>query len=247
MKILNRKILDPTILKLIRTGLKAKVFFKKQKDQKTYMPELATRQAGILSPLLSNIYLDLLDKYILDLCEQYQGNFLAGNSKKKALAKLQSGGLSDYYRLRLPSTYLEAGNRNCKYIRYADDFVIGIQGPYSMAIEIRDKVKDFLEQNYLVLLSLEKTKITHISKGIEFLGYKFSRRTLYVRQSNLARTVQRKMQIALDVKILRVVARLSLAGFCTADGTPKPAFRFLGLPQSLVNKKVNYILRALSE
>lgn len=248
MKILERKIQDPTILKLIRTGLKAKVF---QKDQKTYIPELGTPQGGILSPLLSNIYLNELDKYMEDLCVQYQGNVKAGNRQKNPAPSklLRSGRKSDYYRLRLPSRiHNEAGYRNCKYIRYADDFVIGILGPNSMAIEIRDKVKDFLEQELKVELSLEKTQITHISKGIEFLGYKFSRRTLFVRQSYGGRTVLRKMTIpALDVNMKRVIGRLAQAGFCTGDGRPIPAFRFLRLPQSEVNKKVNYILRGLSE
>jgi retron-type reverse transcriptase len=68
MKILERKIKDHTILRLIRTGLKAKVF---QKDQTYYKPEVGTTQGGILSPLLSNIYLNELDKYMDELCKQY--------------------------------------------------------------------------------------------------------------------------------------------------------------------------------
>lgn len=248
MKVLETKIQDPTILRLIRTGLKAKVF---QKDQKTYIPELGTPQGGILSPLLSNIYLNELDKYMEDLCVQYQGDVKASNRKKNPEASklLRAGRKSDYYRMRLPSrVHNEVGYRNCKYIRYADDFVIGVLGPQSMAIEIRDKVKEFLEQRLKVELSMEKTKITHIAKGIEFLGYKFSIRTLFVRQSYGGRTVLRKMTIpSLDVNMKRVIARLTQANFCLGDGTPTPAFRFLRLPQSEVNKKVNYILRGLSE
>jgi retron-type reverse transcriptase len=248
MKILERKIQDPTILKLIRTGLKAKVF---QKEGGVFTPELGTPQGGILSPLLSNIYLDELDKYMEELCVQYQGSVRAGNRKKNpdTLRLLRSGQKSEYYRSRIPSRiHNETGYRNCKYIRYADDFVIGILGPYSMAIEIRDKVKDFLTDRLNVELSLEKTKITHISEGIEFLGYKFSRRTIFVRQSYGGRRVLRKMTIpTLDVNMKRVIARLTQANFCDGDGTPKPAFRFLRLPQSEVNQKANYILRGLSE
>ena len=254
MKVLETKIQDPTILRLIRTGLKAKVF---QKDQKTYIPELGTPQGGIISPLLSNIYLNELDKYMEDLGVQYQGDVKASNRKKNpescpALPKralLRGGRKSDYYRMRLPSrVHNEVGYRNCKYIRYADDFVIGVLGPQSMAIEIRDKVKEFLEQRLKVELSMVKTKITHISKGTEFLGYKFSRRTLFVRQSYGGRTVLRKMTIpSLDVNMKRVIARLRQGNFCLGDGRPTPAFRFLPLPQSEVNKKVNYILRGLSE
>jgi len=248
MNILERRIQDPTILRLIRTGLKAKVF---KKDCTTYIPEMGTPQGGILSPLLSNIYLDELDWYMERLCEQNQGKVKPENRKKNpaALKLLRSGRKSEYYKLRIPSRiHNEVGYRSCKYIRYADDFVIGILGPRSMAVEIREKVKDFLKSELKVELSLEKTKITNISEGIEFLGYKFSRKQLFIRQSYGGKIVLRKMTIpSLDVNIKRVIARLAEAKFCSGDGSPEPAFRFLRLPQSETNLKVNYILRGLSE
>lgn len=248
MKIMERKIKDNTILRLIRTGLKAKVF---QKDTKSYKPEVGTSQGGILSPLLSNIYLNELDQYMVELCKQYQGNVKPGNRKKNPLADklLRSGQKTQYYRLKIPSRIPnEIGYRNCKYIRYADDFVIGILGPRPLAIEIRDKVKDFLKSELNVELNLKKTKITHITKGIEFLGYIFSRRKLFIKQLYSRTIVTRKMTIpTLDVNMKKVIARLAEAKFCDGDGNPLPAFRFLRLPQSETNIKVNYILRGLSE
>jgi len=248
LKILERKIQDPTILRLIRTGLKAKVF---QKDQSSYIPEVGTPQGGILSPLLSNIYLNELDQFIENLSLQYQGNIKPGNRKKNSEANklLRLGNKSLYYKLRIPSRLPnEIGYRNCKYIRYADDFIIGVLGPRTLAIEIRDKVKDFLKNELNVELSLEKTKVIHVTKGIEFLGYIFSRRQLFIKQSYSGNIVTRKMTIPiLDVNMKRVIARLSEAQFCDGNGNPKPAFRFLRLPQSETNTKVNYILRGLSE
>jgi len=248
MKIIERKIQDPTILRLIRTGLKARVF---QKDQTSYIPEVGTPQGGILSPLLSNIYLNELDHFIENLCKEYKGGVKPGNRKKNPVANklLRLGNKSLYYKMRIPSRIPnEIGYRNCKYIRYADDFVIGILGPRSMAIEIRDKVKDFLNNELKVELSLEKTKITHITKGIEFLGYIFSRTQIFIKQSYSGHIVTRKMTIpTLDVNMNRVIARLAEAKFCDGSGKPRPAFRFLRLPQSETNVKVNYILRGLSE
>lgn len=248
MKILELKVQDPTILKLIRTGLKAKVF---QKDNEIYIPEIGTPQGAILSPLLSNIYLNELDKYIKELCDQYQGHVKAGNRKNNPLALqlLRSGKKSRYLGLRIPNKiYNEVGYRNIKYLRYADDFVIGVSGTYSMAIEIRDKVKGFLKEKLDIELSTNKTKITHVSKGIPFLGYKFSKKTLLVKQIYHGKERVRNMTIpTLDVNMKRVIACLSEANFCKGDGTPVPAFRFLRLPQSETNKKVNYILRGLSE
>ena len=251
MKIIEQRIQDPTILKLVRTSLKAKVY---QKDNKTYIPEVGTPQGGILSPLLSNIYLNELDRFMEALSTQYQGDVLPGGRKKKKknpLSKklLLAGRKSEYYKLRIPSRIPnEIGYRNCKYLRYADDFVIGVLGPKSMAIEIRDKVKHFLQNELNVELSLEKTKITHISEGIEFLGYKFTRKQIFIRQSYGGTIVNRKLTIpTLDVNIKRIIARLNEANFCDGSGKPLPAFRFLRLPQSETNIKVNYILRGLNE
>jgi len=248
MTIIERKIQDPTIISLIRTGLKAKVF---QKHQATYIPEVGTPQGGILSPLLSNIYLNELDQYMAKISEQYQGDVKPGNRKKNPVANklLRYGNKTEYYRLRIPSRIPnEIGYRNCKYIRYADDFVIGVLGPREMAIELRDKVKNFLKHELNVELSLEKTKVTHVTHGIEFLGYIFSRRQLFIKQSYGGTVVTRKMTIpTLDVNMKRVIARLADANFCDKSGKPLPAFRFLRLPQSETNTKVNYILKGLSE
>jgi len=110
------------------------------------------------------------------LYTEYQGNILPTNRKKNPVANKLLRSKAEYYRLRIPSRIPnKIGYRNCKYIRYTDDFIIEILGPRSMAIEIRDKVKDFLKNKLNVELSLEKTKVTHIIQGIEFLGYIFSR------------------------------------------------------------------------
>lgn len=247
MNILEKKIQDHTILKLIRTGLKAKIF---RENKTEYFPEVGTPQGGILSPLLSNIYLDHLDKFVEKLQKHYQGNVKANNRKKNPdYAKLlRLGQKSKCYRLKIPSRiHNEKGYRNCKYLRYADDFILGILGPRSMAIEILDKIKNFLAKELNIELSLKKTKITHITNGIEFLGYKFSRRTIFVRQRYHGKWRLRKMTIpTLDVNMSRVIERLAQANFCTSNGTPKPAFRLLRLPQAETNQKANHILNGLS-
>jgi len=77
MTLIELKIKDPLILKLIETGLKCKVF---ESDYSANL-ELGTPQGGILSPLLSNIYLDLFDKYMVDLAKEFQGSVDAKHRK----------------------------------------------------------------------------------------------------------------------------------------------------------------------
>lgn len=161
--------------------MKAKVF---PYGGEEYIPELGTPQGGILSPLLSNIYLHELDKRMETLGKEYQGIKTSKNRQRNPLAMklLKVGEKSSYYGRNIP--YYDPNDEeyiNCKYVRYAYDFIIGIAGNRKMGEEIRDKVKAFLEEELKVELSLEKT-ITHISKGIPFLGYKFSRRTIFIRQ-----------------------------------------------------------------
>lgn len=118
-----------------------------------------------------------------------------------------------------------------------------------MAVEMRDKIKNSLVERLHVELSLEKTNIPHVTKRIDFLGYRFSRHEIFVRQSYSGRTILRKMVMpTLNVNMDRVIDRLKQAGFCTGDGTPPegPAFRFLRLPQSETNQKVNFILKGFS-
>jgi hypothetical protein len=117
-----------------------------------------------------------------------------------------------------------------------------------MAIEIRDKINTYLKTELKVELDLEKINITHISKGIEILGYIFSRKQIFIKQFYKGKIRIRKMIIStLNVNMKRIITLLSEAKFCLNDGTPIPAFQFLRLSQSEINVKVNYILRSLSE
>lgn len=247
MKILERKVQDPTILKLIRTGLKAKVF---QIEHNIYISELGTPQGGILSPLLSNIYLDQLDKFMEKLCDQYPDHVKYGNRQKnpRVLQFLRSCQKSRYPGLiKSNNIYNKVGYPNLKYLRYADQFFIGVSGSHSMAIEIGDEVRDFLKDKLDIDFSMNKPKITHISKGIPFLGYKFSRKTVLVKEIyHGIKGVRKKTIPTLNVDMNRVIACLSEAYFCKRDGTPVPAFRFLRYSQSETNQKVNYILRDLN-
>lgn len=125
---------------------------------------------------------------------------------------------------------------------------MGVLGPRETAIEVRTKIDKFLREELKINLSIEKTKITHISRKIPFLGYLFSRKSVFTRQRYSGTYYNRKMTIpTLDVNLEKVISRLAEAGFCDKGGNPIPAFRFLRLPQSETNNKINSMLRGLSE
>jgi hypothetical protein len=75
-----------------------------------------------------------------------------------------------------------------------------------LAHTIKEEIRTFLLEELRLDLSIEKTKITHISKGIEFLGYIFGRKTLFTKQRYSSKIVTRKMTIStLDINMEKVI------------------------------------------
>jgi RNA-directed DNA polymerase len=105
-------------------------------------------QGGIISPLLANIYLHEVDKW--------------------AAGKWDL----DHYTRQKRRT---AGSGNYRLIRYADDFVVVSNGPLAEVKAVKEELKDFLRTSLHLELSEEKTKLTHINDGIEFLGFHIQR------------------------------------------------------------------------
>jgi len=142
-------------------------------------------QGAIVSPILSNILLDKLDTYVETvLIPKYtRGARRAQNQEYDRLMNRsryhrQRGKVEKAEELRkqaqtLPSrdTY-DPGYRRLKYVRYADDFLLGLSGPRSEAEEIKQTLREFLQEELKLDLSEEKTLITHArSEAARFLGY----------------------------------------------------------------------------
>jgi RNA-directed DNA polymerase len=68
------------------------------------------------------------------------------------------------------------GKANCVHIRYADDFVVLINGTKEDAVAIREELSKFLKEKLRLDLSQEKTKITHLNDGFDFLGFNIVRK-----------------------------------------------------------------------
>jgi hypothetical protein len=186
----------------------------------------------------------------------------AGCGKKRS-KKRRSGDRRAAFsceRLRPSPSARQSNFRRIHYVRYADDFLIGVIGPRALADRIRSLVARFLE----VRLSLrpfgfEKTLITRAkgSHGPAFLGFlissssrlshfvAFEYRRTYNGKSRIVR-VQRAGHVTLLVDMRKVIHRLAAKGFCDKSGNPKPNFFYFQDPQSFSVSRISSILRGLA-
>jgi group II intron reverse transcriptase/maturase len=181
MSILRKKIADNRFLRLIEHLLKAGYL-----EQWKYNCTMSgVPQGGIVSPILSNIYLDQLDRYVEQtLIPTYtRGKKRQDNAEYDQLCKrawyLRKTGRREEAReletqyQKMPSVDTsDPGYRRLQYVRYADDWLIGFIGPVAEAREIKDHLESFLKEHLNLELSEEKTLITQASThAAKFLGY----------------------------------------------------------------------------
>lgn len=191
--ILRERISDDRFIRLIRKFLKAG-YVEDWTFHNTYsgMP-----QGGIVSPILANIYLDKLDKYVKEYIQHFdkgtkrrpgkESNDLANERKRtvRKLKKIKDGTEKaalvarlkaiEQERAAFPSgDEMDGSYRRLKYIRYADDFILGVIGSKEDAQRIKEDIKSFLSESLALELSEEKTLITHTGKSAKFLGYEIT-------------------------------------------------------------------------
>jgi group II intron reverse transcriptase/maturase len=184
VEILSEKVHDGRLLNLIRRTLKAGYL----EDWQYHHTYSGTPQGSIISPILTNIFLDRLDQFIEDvLIPRYtrgQKRRLNRNyrqlSHQITLARNQrdAGKVRklEQQRRQLPSQETNDPNyRRLKYIRYCDDFILGFIGPKGEAEEIKQAIATFLQQELCLELNQDKTLITHAKTSqAQFLGYALS-------------------------------------------------------------------------
>nr|BEK64499.1 group II intron reverse transcriptase/maturase [Kitasatospora purpeofusca] len=141
------RIGDKRVLALVKAFLKSGIL---SRDGALTDTRTGTPQGGILSPLLANIALSVLDEHIA----QAPGG--AGASTEERRRRRRRG---------LP---------NYRLVRYADDFLVLVSGSREHAEELRGDVAEVLKPMGL-RLSVEKTRITHIDEGFDFLGWRIQR------------------------------------------------------------------------
>jgi group II intron reverse transcriptase/maturase len=212
--ILAEKIHDNRFLRLIRHMLKAGYL-----EDWEYRDTLSgVPQGGPVSPILSNVYLHKLDEFVeQELIPQYtRGTVRAANPAYRQVDALlrrarRRGDRAEARRLALemrtlPSTDpMDPGYRRLKYIRYADDHILGFTGPKAEAEEIKAKLARFLRETLGLELNQEKTLITHArSQRARFLGYEISVQHSGTKISNGRRSANGKMALTVPLDVIKV-------------------------------------------
>lgn len=193
INILRKRIQDEKFINLIWKFLRAG-YVENWVFHKTFS---GTPQGGIISPILSNIYLNELDRYINEYTTKFNKgdkrthnktylNIAGKIAKRKAKNKKEWSLLDNETRKQradeVKQLYKELikhdskdlfdpNYRRMKYVRYADDFLIGVIASKEEAEKIKQDLTAFLAKKLKLELSAEKTLITHSKKNARFLGY----------------------------------------------------------------------------
>ena len=143
----RRRIGDKRVLGWVKAFLRAGILTEEGLDRETIT---GTPQGGILSPLLANIALSVLDEHFAHKWEALGPRSTRGKRRR-------------------------AGVPVMRLVRYADDFVVMVAGTHDDAEALRDEVGSVLAPMGL-RLSEEKTRVCHIDEGFDFLGWRIQRR-----------------------------------------------------------------------
>jgi group II intron reverse transcriptase/maturase len=174
-------------------------------------------QGGVLSPCLSNIYLDRLDRFVETvLMPEYtrgvrRRRFPAYHRVQKSVARARkSDDQSALRALRKQQRTLPAGDpldpgyRRLRYVRYADDILLGFIGPKVEAEEIKRRLGQFLRDDLELELSKTKTLITHArTHAARFLGYEIAVTHDHRRITNGRRSTNGMVRLRVPADVIR--------------------------------------------
>lgn len=223
INILSMNINCGGTISLIRSLLKSGYVL----DNKIIRRKIGIPQGTVIRPLLGNIYLHGFDLFMEDLIKKYSTSIKKRRTnseygkiqwklrKKENIDKIEIKRL--YVQLRKLPSYdiIDSRFRRIYYIRYADDFIVGITGPYRIAKIIYSQIESYLNRLKLRLHS-DKSQIVHSSKEIKFLGALLRvRKTLEKKIiSNKIGVRQRiKSDLGIRVNIPELIKKLEQKGF----------------------------------
>jgi group II intron reverse transcriptase/maturase len=237
LDILRCDIRDNRFLRFVEGLLKAGYL----EDWTYHRTHSGSPQGGVVSPILANIYLDRLDQFVENaLVPEYtRGSERKRNpeyrrvqeaaTKAKARGDLERAEALRKQQRQTPSKDTHDPNyRRLRYVRYADDFLLGFAGPKEEAEAIKRRIGDFLRDDLKLELSEDKTLVTHGRTGsARFLGY-----DLVVNHDDTRLTRQRNGKVmriissGIGLKVPRDVVAAKVRRY-TKNGKAIPRFELL--------------------
>jgi hypothetical protein len=233
----SKRIDDQTFIDLIYKSFKAG-YIDATKAYK--VPQVGSPQGSIISPVLCNILMNLLDEWLY----KYSVNFNKGVRKKanpaytKLIRNIRTKKPEVRKSIRTfihinairPLIGQDPNFKRIKYVRYADDFVLGICGSFQDCLKIREDLASFLKTELGLYLSLTKTLITPATKdkahflGVDIAITPYSKRKLVWsrRLDGSVRLTAQTSRPQLLAPISKIVAKLESKGYCKEGAKGKP-------------------------
>ena len=213
MRILGEKIRDNRFLRLVRNMLRAGYM----EDWQYHESLSGTPQGGVVSPVLSNIYLHKLDEFVeRELIPQHtRGDSRKVNREYSRLARRRQAArrrgdraeareLTRQMRTVPYGDPTDPGYRRLRYIRYADDHILGFIGPKAEAEQIKAKLATFLRETLALELNQSKTLITHArTRAARFLGYEITVQHCDTKLTNGCRSANGGIALRVPLDVIR--------------------------------------------
>ena len=238
VNLLKKRINDPRFIrliwKLLGCGILEEEFIK---YSKTGVP-----QGSVVSPILANIYYHELDEFVQELKENIETPRSNKNNLKSSAYKSLEYKINKVYKdmrkhepqsmerqklakelktlrmERLDTDGLKEKVTRIEYVRYADDWMIGVSGDRKLASNIKDKISDFMNNTLAQKLHPLKTKIIDFRKGnVQFLGYEIflpRNRPISSYKGKGVKTIRRgQPKLRFDIPVKEITKRYSERGY----------------------------------
>lgn len=271
--ILRERISDERFLRLIRKFLKAG-YMEDWTYNKTFS---GTPQGGIISPILANIYLDKFDKYMKQYAQEFDKgvkrrtnpeynvyrNRMTAIQRKLKVAQGDTERQSLLRKLKATRAIMvtipfgmsmDEKYRRLKYVRYADDFLIGVIGTKAECVNIKEDITKFMKEILHLEMSQEKTLITHSEENAHFLRYDIhvQKSDLLKRNGNGDKARIHTGTVVLKVPVEAIKSKLKAykaVEFKTVNGRevwwPIRRNNLIGKPEEEIIAQVNSEIRGL--